>query len=163
MGRSRYVITEPDKPHFLTCTVVEWLCVFTRPDAVQTLLDSWSHQRGANGLRLYGYVVLKNHIHFLAQAPRLDKCVASFTSCTARQLIELLEAQGVERILERLRFAKLAQKRDRACDPVGVLWTFYWSLCIRAQINPVLAAISSLITATAVGSIAQVFRVAARD
>ena len=29
MSRSRYVITEPDKPHFLTCTVVEWLPVFT--------------------------------------------------------------------------------------------------------------------------------------
>ena len=34
MGRSRYVITEPDKPHFLTYTVVEWLPVFTRPEAV---------------------------------------------------------------------------------------------------------------------------------
>jgi putative transposase len=28
MARSRYVITEPDKPHFLTCTVMEWLPVF---------------------------------------------------------------------------------------------------------------------------------------
>ena len=46
MSRSRYVILEPDKqPHFLTCTVVEWLPVFTRPDAVQFLLDSWTHLR----------------------------------------------------------------------------------------------------------------------
>ena len=45
MSRSRYVILEPDKPHFLTCTVVEWLSVFTRPDAVQFLLDSWTHLR----------------------------------------------------------------------------------------------------------------------
>lgn len=44
MARSRYVILEPDKTHFLTCTVVEWLPVFTRPDSVQILLDSWSHQ-----------------------------------------------------------------------------------------------------------------------
>ena len=26
-------------------TVVEWLFVFTRPDAVQFLLDSWTHLR----------------------------------------------------------------------------------------------------------------------
>ena len=45
MSRSRYVILEPDKPHFLTGTVVEWLPVFTRPDAVQFLLDSWTHLR----------------------------------------------------------------------------------------------------------------------
>ena len=54
MGRSRYIILEPDKPHFLTCTVVEWLPVFTRPDAVQIILDSWSYQRANDGLQLFG-------------------------------------------------------------------------------------------------------------
>ena len=48
MARTRYVIQAPDKPHFLTCTVVEWLPVFTRPDAVQILPDSWTHQRANN-------------------------------------------------------------------------------------------------------------------
>ena len=51
MSRSRYVILEPDKPHFLTCTVVEWLSVFTRPDAVQFLLDSWTHLRQHDGFQ----------------------------------------------------------------------------------------------------------------
>ena len=41
MSRSRYVITEADKPHFLTCTVVEWLPVFTRPACVELVLNSW--------------------------------------------------------------------------------------------------------------------------
>lgn len=113
MGRSRYVITEPEKPHFLTCTVVEWMPVFTRPYAVQILLDSWLHQRVHEGLQLYGYVVLENHLHFIAQAPRLDKCVSSFKSYTAARLLELLKAHRAERILERLRFAKKAHKKDR--------------------------------------------------
>ena len=73
MARSRYVITEPDKPHFLTCTVMEWLPVFSRPEAVGILLGSWRYQREQEGLRLYGYVVMENHIHFLAQAEKLDK------------------------------------------------------------------------------------------
>ena len=51
MARSRYVITEPDKPHFLTCTVMEWLPVFTRPEAVSILLASWKYQRENEGLR----------------------------------------------------------------------------------------------------------------
>ncbi len=34
MGRSRYTITEPDQPHFLTRTVLEWLPLFTRPSLV---------------------------------------------------------------------------------------------------------------------------------
>lgn len=59
MGRSRYVIREPDAPHLLTCTVIEWLPVFTRPESVQILLDSWSHQRAHDRLRLFGYVILE--------------------------------------------------------------------------------------------------------
>ena len=67
MGRSRYVITEPDKPHFLTCTVLEWLPVFTRPETVEILLNCWRYQREHVGLKLYGYVILENHLHFVAR------------------------------------------------------------------------------------------------
>jgi len=113
MSRSRYVIQDADKPHFLTCTVVEWLPVFTRPDAVQIILDSWGHQREHDGLKLFGYVILENHLHFAAQAPRLDKCLSSFKSYTAARLIELLETRQAEYLLSRLRFAKRAHKHDR--------------------------------------------------
>ena len=43
MPRSRYRIFDDDAnvPYFLTCTIVGWLAVFTRPDAVQIIFDSW--------------------------------------------------------------------------------------------------------------------------
>jgi putative transposase len=113
MGRSRYTITEPDKPHFMTCTVMEWLPVFTRSEMVLIVLDSWRYQREHEGLRLYGCVVLENHLHFIAQAKNLNKCVSSFKSFTARQIIDFLEAQHVEQLLTRLRFSKRAHKVDR--------------------------------------------------
>ena len=34
MGRSRFRFGESAFPHFLTCTVVGWLPVFTRPETV---------------------------------------------------------------------------------------------------------------------------------
>lgn len=113
MGRSRYLITEPEQPHFLTCTVMECLPLFTRPALVEILLDCWRYQQSQQGLRLYGYVVLENHLHFVAQAPELGKCVSSFKSFTARQIIDHLENKGAERLLQRLRFAKRAHKIDR--------------------------------------------------
>lgn len=113
MGRSRYLITEPDKPHFVTCTVMEWLPVFTRPETVQIVLDSWRFQRKHAGLRLYGYVILENHLHFIAQAQNLNKCVSSFKSFTAGQIIDYLQTQKAERLLQRLRFSKRAHKVDR--------------------------------------------------
>jgi len=113
MGRSRYTITEPDKPHFMTCTVLEWLPVFTRPATVQIVLDCWRYQREHEDLRLYGYVILENHLHFIAQAKDLNKCVSSFKAYTARQIIDHLQAQHVERLLRHLRFFKRAHKTDR--------------------------------------------------
>jgi putative transposase len=59
MARSRYTITDPALPHFLTCMVVEWLPLFTRPALVDIVLDTWRFQQAHQGLRLYGYVVLE--------------------------------------------------------------------------------------------------------
>jgi len=113
MGRSRYTITEPDKPHFMTCTVMEWLPVFTRPEVVQIILDCWQFQQQEKGLKLYGYVILENHLHFIAQAPNLNKCMQEFKSFTAREIIDHLKNKGVKQLLTRLRFAKCAHKTDR--------------------------------------------------
>ena len=113
MGRSRYVITEPEKPHFLTCTVMEWLPLFTRDYIVGHLLDCWRYQQRHEALNLYAYVVLENHLHFVAQAPDLGKCVSQFKSFTARTIIDDLQSKGAERVLRRLRFSKRAHKADR--------------------------------------------------
>ena len=113
MARSRYTITESEQGHFMTCTVLEWLPVFTRPETVQILLDCWRYQRESQDLRLYGYVILENHLHFVAQAKNLNKCVASFKSFTARRIIDYLQAQHAERLLTHLHFFKTAHKTDR--------------------------------------------------
>ena len=103
MARSRYLITEADKPHFLTCTIVAWLPVFTRPDCVQQLLDCWTYQRHNAGFKLFGYVVMENHLHYVAQAPNLQKCVASFKAYTARQIIDDLQSRQQTALLQQLR------------------------------------------------------------
>ena len=80
MGRSRYTITETDKPHFLTCTIMEWLPLFIRPYIVDHLLNCWRYQQTHQNLKLYGYVILENHLHFVAEAPDLNKCLSQFKS-----------------------------------------------------------------------------------
>ena len=40
MGRSRYIITDDNAPHFLTFTVLNWLPIFTRPGTVQIIMDA---------------------------------------------------------------------------------------------------------------------------
>lgn len=113
MPRSRYKIYDNAYPHFVTCTVVEWLPIFTRPDSVQILHDSWSFLQRAGRVELFAYVVLENHIHFIAASNHLSKEIGDFKSFTARRLIELLESANARTILEQLAFRKARHKLDR--------------------------------------------------
>ncbi len=113
MPRSRYSFAEADQPHFLTCTVVEWLPVFTRREAVEVLLDAWAHQRHAYGMRLFGFVILENHLHAIAQCEDLPAVWARFKSYSAQGVIERLEEAHAATLLHRMRFARKAQRADR--------------------------------------------------
>ncbi len=78
MGRSRYRFSETNVPHFMTCTVLHWIPVFTRPETVIILLDSLTHLV-RNGLKLYAFVILENHLHLIAQSDQLDRDIARFS------------------------------------------------------------------------------------
>jgi len=113
MGRSRYKITEINRPHFLTNTIINWIPVFTRPDSVQIILDSLSYMQNNHGLKIYGYVVLENHMHWIAQADDLGKEVARFKAYTAKKLVNYLTNAGQQKILQQFAFYKKAHKQDR--------------------------------------------------
>ena len=90
MGRSRYKITDPKLPHFVTCTVLHWIPVFTRPATVDIVLDSLRYLM-SEGVTVYAYVILENHLHLVVQSEQLDVDMARFKSFTAKQLIRYLE------------------------------------------------------------------------
>ena len=72
MGRSRYIITEPNKPHFLTCTVLEWLPVFTRPETVEILLNTWRYQRenvGTHAELIFSEVLMREKLDYIHMNP----------------------------------------------------------------------------------------------
>src|SRR6516162_7460231 len=94
MTRSRYRIYEDYYPYFLTYTVVGWLPVFTRPDTIQILYDSWQFLHDKGRLVLYGYVILENHLHLIASSADLSKEIGDFKSFTARRLIDHLTQRG---------------------------------------------------------------------
>jgi REP element-mobilizing transposase RayT len=110
MTRSRYRIWEQQQPHFLTSTVVAWLPVFTQPDTVQIVLDSWRFLQQQQRLNLFGYVILENHLHCIASAPDLSKEIKAFKSFTARRILDLLECRRVQVFLDQLAYHKARHK-----------------------------------------------------
>ncbi len=113
MGRSRYKIVDPAFPHFVTCTVLHWIPVFTRPDTVEIVLASLRFLM-KDGLKVYAYVVLENHLHLVVQSGDLNRDIARFKSYTSKQLLAYLSKHNVRQILDQLAFYKKAHKGDRA-------------------------------------------------
>ena len=110
MSRTRYRIFETDYPYSITCTIVGWLPIFTRPEAVDIVLDSWRHLQREREFRLFGYVILENHLHLIASAPRLSPVMQSFKSYTAGRIVDLLERHSTEVVLRQLRAHKARHK-----------------------------------------------------
>ena len=118
MPRSRYKVGDPAAAHFLTCTIVGWLPVFSRAEAAQIILDSWRFLQEHDRLTLYGYVIMENHVHFIASGDDLAREAGDFKSFTARQIIDLLETRKDSSMLELLRMLRAPHKADR----VHQLW-----------------------------------------
>ena len=113
MGRSRYKIYEPTHPHFVTCTILHWLPIFTRQESVQIVIDSLKFLQEKDNLKLYAYVILENHMHMVVQSDDLSKSMESFKKYTANQILKLLKVGNVTTLLEQLKFYKKAHKRDK--------------------------------------------------
>ncbi|MDD2828937.1 MAG: transposase [Sulfuricurvum sp.] len=112
MGRSRYKIYEPTHPHFITCTVLHWIPIFTRTDSVQILIDSLNYLKEVDNLKIYAYVILENHLHMIIQSDDLDNSIKKFKSFTAKEILKLLHTHNVKMILDQLAFYKKAHKTD---------------------------------------------------
>jgi putative transposase len=113
MTRDRYRITCDQMPHFLTCTIVNWIPIFTRPEAVQIVFDSLRYLQSKEELTLFGFVIMENHLHLIASSQQLSNVIARFKSFTGKQVVALLSARVEKEVLSQLQYAKLGNKVDR--------------------------------------------------
>ena len=113
MGRSRYEILEPGYPHFLTCTVHNWVPVFSRPAAAQLVIDSWKFLIEQRRIVLFGWVLMENHVHWVAQADDLGNQIHDFKAFTAKKILDRLRLDDEASVLRRLGSGSIARRGDR--------------------------------------------------
>jgi len=112
MGKSRYQFKELNKPYFMTLTICDWQPIFTRPESVDIIFETWRYLQENSNFKLYGYVILENHIHLIAQSNNIAKDIQRFKSYTARKIIDHLKEQNVRLILDQLAFYKKEHKTN---------------------------------------------------
>lgn len=113
MGRSRYKIYEPTHPHFVTCTILHWIPIFTRQESVRIIIDCIKFLQQKDNLKVFAYVILENHLHMLVSSDDLHKSMQSFKQYTAKQILEMLKKENVKTILDQLMFYKKANHKEK--------------------------------------------------
>lgn len=111
-----YIIRDQEKPHFLTCTVIDWIDIFTRKTYRDIIIECLEFCIKNKGMILYGYVIMSNHLHCIIQSKdgKLSDLVRDFKKFTAKQILEKLQTEPESRkdwILER--FGKATETHSR--------------------------------------------------
>ena len=112
MPHSSGPFLDPTQPHLMTCTVLHWIPVFTREETVRIALDGLAYL-GGEGLEVYAYVVLDNHLQLIARSPNLDKTMWHFKRTTGRQILKYLADHDVRVMLDRFAFHRRAGQDER--------------------------------------------------
>jgi REP-associated tyrosine transposase len=127
--RSRYKIAELASPHFITCTTVAWLPVFTRPRYLEIITVSLTFCRQHKGLRLHAYVILDNHLHLIVAADDLSLVIRDFKRPTAKEILAAAGQDNKQWLLKRFEFYKGVRKgksqhqvRQEANEPICETW-----------------------------------------
>jgi putative transposase len=77
---------------------------------VEIIYESWRFLQKNGRITLYGYVIVENHLHWIASAPNLSKEAGDFKSFTARQIIDYLKVRNIQPLLGQLAYYKLPHK-----------------------------------------------------
>ena len=119
-----YRIDDQYVMYFLTFTIVDWVDIFSRKSYRDIVIESLDFCIKTKGLKVYGYVVMTNHIHLIAHSPdgRLSDIVRDFKKFTARKILETVMHEPESRREWLLhRFQWNAAQNERSSD--HQVWT----------------------------------------
>lgn len=97
MGNS-YRIQDQFGQYFITCTVHQWVDVFTRKDYVEILIESIKFCQKQKGLKVYAWVVMSNHIHLIVSSNKepLSDIIRDFKKFTSSQIVKAIQNNPIE-------------------------------------------------------------------
>jgi REP element-mobilizing transposase RayT len=83
--------TYPDGLYFVTLTIVGWINLFDRECYKQIVVENLKHCQEKEGLEIYAYVVMSNHLHMIARRGNgqdLTELLGRFKSVTSKKFIK---------------------------------------------------------------------------
>jgi putative transposase len=88
-----YQIRNQSSVYFITCTVHQWVDVFTRSIYVDILLESLKYCQKEKGLQIFAWVVMSNHCHLIVSSSthKLSDVIRDFKKFTSKKIFAAIE------------------------------------------------------------------------
>ncbi|MBC7388137.1 MAG: transposase [Opitutaceae bacterium] len=93
-----YRVYDQEGLYFITCTVHQWVDVFTRKIYTDILLDSLRYCQTNKGLEVFAWVIMSNHIHLIIRSKenKLSDIIRDFKKHTSKKIMEAIELNQQE-------------------------------------------------------------------
>jgi putative transposase len=109
----RYRTFIPDETYFITFTILGWQKVFTSDKYCQLIFKWFDYVRNIYGNKIFGYVVMPNHVHCLMKISSNSKplpiLVLNAKRFLAYEIIDLLKEDKDYQLLNFFKFNKIRQ------------------------------------------------------
>jgi putative transposase len=67
----KYKILEPERPYFITYTLVRWIKLFQVPEYANIVIDTIRYCQANKELELFAYCIMPSHVHLMARSPHV--------------------------------------------------------------------------------------------
>ena len=114
---SRYKTYDDNGIYFTTHTIIEWMPVFKEKKYFDIIIDSLKYCQKKKGLVIFGYVIMINHFHLLAQTENNNKfqdVMRDMKKFTSISISNELEKDGANFLLDIFKEAAVNEKRKRS-------------------------------------------------
>lgn len=114
----KYKVRNLEGVYFITCTVIDWVDLLTRPDYKQIIVDSLKHCQKNKGLQVHAFVIMSNHFHAILSSTQtpLNDIVRDIKKFTSKEFIKTIAETNESRRVWLLKKFSFAANRIKRVD-----------------------------------------------
>jgi REP element-mobilizing transposase RayT len=87
-------ITNNDSPHFITCTITDWIDLFSRPYFADIIIESLTFCQNNKELAIHAWCIMPNHFHLIcsgSDAYPIANTIRDLKKFTAKRVFRELQ------------------------------------------------------------------------
>ncbi len=96
---TKYKATELETSYFITCSVVDWIDLFTRLNHKQIIVEALDYCQKNKALDIYGWCLMPSHLHLICSSDEhlISSIMRDFKTFTSKKLIKAIQEEPESR------------------------------------------------------------------